>query len=451
MFNLLTHHFPFNIESAQEELTMATSADFPPFEFLAPDENGVNQIVGFDIDLANAIAEELDFELTIENRSFPTLIDSLANDEFDFVIAALNATPERREKVDFSDPYYQETIALLSNNNNPIDEIEDLANGILGVQTNSSGVNVAQELQQTVEGLEFTSFDEQSELVSAVESNEIDAAITVDVVAEFLVEDNPTLGFITIPDLGGFDARIAFPPGSPKIQSFNTTLADLQEEGIIERLEEKWFVGNPSQPGEVEPLLGTEQDDILKLITTNQLVLGDEGNDIIDTFISKGNNQLEGGEGDDQLIASRGDFLLGGEGDDLLNAATGNGNNDLFGGEGNDVLIGGQFDHLVGGEGDDDLLVVEKSSDNLLTGGEGKDSFWISYANFPEGATRITDFQVGEDILGFSGLELGFEDIALSQSRDGKDAVINVFDQSIAILSSVDFNHLTANDFVFEA
>ena len=78
-----------------------TETDYPPFNFAGPD--GSPQ--GFNIDLARAMCEELKIACTIQMRRFETLIAALKDNRGDAVIASIAATPEMRQKVDFSDPY----------------------------------------------------------------------------------------------------------------------------------------------------------------------------------------------------------------------------------------------------------------------------------------------------------------------------------------------------------
>jgi polar amino acid transport system substrate-binding protein len=77
--------------------------DYPPFNYAGPDGNPA----GFNIDLARMICEELKIACTIQMRRFDTLIDSLSDNRGDAVIASLAVTPEARQKLDFTDPYYR--------------------------------------------------------------------------------------------------------------------------------------------------------------------------------------------------------------------------------------------------------------------------------------------------------------------------------------------------------
>lgn len=80
-----------------------TETDYPPFNFTGPDGNPA----GFNVDLARMICEEIKVSCTIQMRRFETLVDSLAANRGDAVIASLSETPQLRSRVDFSDPYYR--------------------------------------------------------------------------------------------------------------------------------------------------------------------------------------------------------------------------------------------------------------------------------------------------------------------------------------------------------
>ena len=80
-----------------------TESDYPPFNYTGPDGN----LAGFNVDLARLICEEIKVTCTIQMRRFETLLDSVASNRGDAVIASLAVTPQLRAKVDFTDPYYR--------------------------------------------------------------------------------------------------------------------------------------------------------------------------------------------------------------------------------------------------------------------------------------------------------------------------------------------------------
>ena len=88
-------------------LVMGTSADYPPNEFHT-EVDGKDTIVGFDVAIAQHIADDLGVELKVVDMSFDNLCINLAKGDFDIVIAGMASTEERLKSVDFSDPYFKQ-------------------------------------------------------------------------------------------------------------------------------------------------------------------------------------------------------------------------------------------------------------------------------------------------------------------------------------------------------
>jgi polar amino acid transport system substrate-binding protein len=84
-------------------LRFVTEVDYPPFNFAGPDGNPV----GFNVDLARAICEEMHISCTVQMRRFDTLLDSLADNRGDAAIASIAVNDDTRKRADFSDPYYR--------------------------------------------------------------------------------------------------------------------------------------------------------------------------------------------------------------------------------------------------------------------------------------------------------------------------------------------------------
>lgn len=118
---------------AAGKLIVGTSADYPPYESI--DANG--NFVGFDMDLIRAIGEQLGVEVEIRDMPFDSLIASLQEGKIDAVIAAMQATAEREEKVDFTIPYRMTKDAFIGAGNTTITmtKPEDAAGLAIGAQT----------------------------------------------------------------------------------------------------------------------------------------------------------------------------------------------------------------------------------------------------------------------------------------------------------------------------
>ena len=113
-----------------------TETDYPPFNFTGPDGNPA----GFNVDLARLICEEIKVTCTIQMRRFETLLDAIASNRGDAIIASLAVTPEMRARVDFTDPYYRAPARFVSRRDAVMPEIrpEYLEGKKVGVIAGSS-------------------------------------------------------------------------------------------------------------------------------------------------------------------------------------------------------------------------------------------------------------------------------------------------------------------------
>ncbi|WP_413692358.1 transporter substrate-binding domain-containing protein [Psychromonas sp. KJ10-2] len=117
------------------QVRFATDANYYPFEFLTEDK----KIAGFDIDIAMAICDEMNMSCSFEHHRFDGLLLTLPFGRYDAVIAALDITSERLEKVDFSDSYYKVPPVFVSKN--PLQTAFSLSGKLIGVQANTSNQN----------------------------------------------------------------------------------------------------------------------------------------------------------------------------------------------------------------------------------------------------------------------------------------------------------------------
>ena len=149
-------------------------------------------------------------------------------------------------------------------------------------------------------------------------------------------------------------------------------------------------------------------------------------------------------ETDNLEVTDSNGLVFAGDGDDLIDAITG-ASHRIYAGSGNDIIVLGESNRVFG-DGGDDRIFVTTGGDNLITGGEGADQFWIASAAIPESANNITDFN-SEDVIGVAGLGISYEDLSLTQQED--NTLISTGDRELAVLTGVDFNSLSADNFAF--
>ena len=186
-----------NTDSSTEQtggkLVLGTSADYAPFEFMYADDSGTMQYAGIDISAAQYIADEMGKELQVENMNFDYLLTSLAKGDYDIVMAAMEATPDRLNSADFSDPYYTDIPPMILVKADAADQyatLADFAGKSVGAQaaTTKEGIVTDQ-----MEGANLVSLTLVTDLVNELVYDKIDAVVLDGAVAQEYVDANPDL------------------------------------------------------------------------------------------------------------------------------------------------------------------------------------------------------------------------------------------------------------------
>ncbi len=221
-------------------LTMATSADYPPYEFVET-AGGAEEIVGFDVDIARHVATELGYDLEITNIDFNGLIPALQAGRADFVMAGMTPTEERLQNVDFSELYYTAKQTIVSPAGSGITSPADLEGKTVGVQLGSIQEGLANDLVAEIPGMQLSPLNRINEIVQELKSGRIDAAIIEDTVAAGFLANNPDLEAVEIPEDGPVGSAVAFPKDSELTSEFDRVLAEMESSGLMEELIVKWF------------------------------------------------------------------------------------------------------------------------------------------------------------------------------------------------------------------
>lgn len=223
------------------KIVVGTNAEYPPFE--SANEDG--EIVGFDIDLMNALAEDAGLEVEYVNTRWDGIFVALSEGEFDVVISAATITEEREELVDFSDPYFNagQTIAVRADLAEEVSGPEDLAGYRIGVQLGTTG----DEYASALEGAEVVRFDEITLAFQALKEGEVDAIINDGPTSADIIANNPDIEAVIVGEpLTDEFYGIAVNPEKPEIlDAINTSLANVIASGQYAEIYEEWFGTEP--------------------------------------------------------------------------------------------------------------------------------------------------------------------------------------------------------------
>lgn len=218
----------------KKKLIMGTSADYPPYEDY---DTTSGEIVGFDIDLANYIAKELNFEVEVKDIDFNGLIPALQSERVDFIMSGMTPNPEREKNADFTDIYFEAVHTIVSKKGSNFKTLEDLKGKKVGVQLGS----IQEGKLKEAEGIDVVSLNKIPEIIQELKSNRIDAAVIEDTVAKGYTAANADLQFSVIENNGNTGSAVAFPKGSPYVDDFNKVIKEMKENGEMEKLIKKWF------------------------------------------------------------------------------------------------------------------------------------------------------------------------------------------------------------------
>lgn len=225
---------------AEGTLTVCSDIPYAPFEFEDPD--APTGYSGFDIELMEAIAAQLDVDIAVVATGFEGLTSgaSMAAGQCDIAASAMTITEERAENVDFSDAYYEAKQSLLVPVDAGIDSIDDLVAGLsVGVQSGTTGEMYAEE---NVPGAELIAFESSGDLFVALEAGRIDAILQdLPVNAEQARADDA----ITVVEEFDTDENYGFAMEKDRADGLvgviNAALAQVRADSTYDTLYDKYF------------------------------------------------------------------------------------------------------------------------------------------------------------------------------------------------------------------
>ncbi|MGH2681704.1 MAG: basic amino acid ABC transporter substrate-binding protein [Actinomycetota bacterium] len=230
-------------------LQVGSCLDYKPFEFV---EGGDEK--GFDVDLAEAIAQELGLQVEWVRADFDTIFTAVAADRFDMVAAASTITEEREQVVDFSDPYYsaRQSLAVNTEETPDVATTDDIGDGhTIGAQKGTTGRDWAKENLEP-QGATIRTYTSVTDAFRDLEAGRITGIVNDEPSSQEIVKDLTGVEVVEAIDTGehyGF----AFSPGNAELRdAANEALATLIEDGTYAQIFGQYFPG-VEVPPEFQP------------------------------------------------------------------------------------------------------------------------------------------------------------------------------------------------------
>ena len=227
-----------------KKIVIGTEGAYPPFNNLESD----GSLTGFDIDIAKALCADMKVECTFVTQDWDGIIPALIAGKFDAIIASMSITDERKEKVDFTNKYYNTGPAIAVPKDSTITEATDeaLAGKALGAQSATTHSNYA---EAKFPSADLKLYPTPDEYKLDIASGRVDAVIDdVIVLSDWLKTDDgkaccKLLATLTPdPVINGEGAGIAVRKGETELKDmFNKAIADIRASGEYKKINDKYF------------------------------------------------------------------------------------------------------------------------------------------------------------------------------------------------------------------
>lgn len=222
--------------SSTETLRIATESSYKPLSYTDADGN----LIGFEIDLMNALCEEMKTECDISSQEWDGLIPGLQAKKFDAIIAGMSITPERLEKVNFSDPYLNNGLILVAKKDENVSVDDDFSGVSVGAQR---ATIAADYIAETHPDAQVKLYDTQENAYLDLTSGRIKALFSDKVTAANWLMSKEGQAFEQKgEEFKSDDAMgIAVRKDDAVVDKFNTALSALKESGKYDELAEPYF------------------------------------------------------------------------------------------------------------------------------------------------------------------------------------------------------------------
>ena len=219
--------------------TIGTNAEFPPFEMPAEadDPESVDGYTGIDMQMFKLIADDNGATVKVNNMEFDSLLVALTGGQIDAVVAGMTVTEERKEAVDFSDPYFVAKQVMIVKEDSDIAKASDMEGKKITVIQGYTGETAVQEM-----GYEYEAFKKGTEAVLELVNGKCDVVVIDSATANQYIKNNEGLKIVEDDEaFASEEYAIAVQKGNTELlEKINASIAKLKEAGTIDELSAKF-------------------------------------------------------------------------------------------------------------------------------------------------------------------------------------------------------------------
>ncbi|AGB42111.1 periplasmic component of amino acid ABC-type transporter/signal transduction system [Halobacteroides halobius DSM 5150] len=217
------------------KLVVGMDAAYRPFEY----HNQNDKIVGFDVDMLQAVADQLGVKLVIKDTAWDGIIPGLKAKKYDVIASAMTITEQREKAVDFSNPYFNagQVVAVLDSNNT-IKSVDDLTGKVVGVQLGTTGdLKVSK-----MEGIKkIKRYGKIPQAFIELQNGRLDAVVNDLPVTAAYIMKKPNVKIVGEP-FTSEQYGIAIREADDKLtKKVNAAIKKIKENGTYDKIYNKWF------------------------------------------------------------------------------------------------------------------------------------------------------------------------------------------------------------------
>lgn len=227
------------------KVVVVTENAYPPLQFVDPKDG---KAIGWEYDAVNELAKRLNFTVEYANTSWDAMIQAVSDKQYDMGMTGITIKDDRKEKVDFSEPYMRsEQFMLVRGDEARFTDAKtfgEFKDGLVGAQAGTTPFYTA--VYSVLDGNEqnprIKLFETFGATVQALKAGDVDTVLTDGTAGKGYVDaSNGGLKLIGGP-LGTEDFGFIFPKGSDLAAPINAGIAALKADGTLDALNKKWFL-----------------------------------------------------------------------------------------------------------------------------------------------------------------------------------------------------------------
>jgi polar amino acid transport system substrate-binding protein len=224
---------------AVKALVVGTDPTYAPFEF----QNEKGEIVGFDIEVLSAAAKASGIEVKFVSTPWEGAFNALAQGDRDVLVSAVTITDERKQTLDFSDPYFEAHQLIAVPEKSKVTKLDDLKRGKIGVQTSTTGEEVVVKLLGKTSA-NIKRFESTPLALAELAAGGVDAVVADNGVVIHYLSNNPTAKFKAVNDPSfapEFYGIVVKKGNTELLKKINTGLAAIKADGSYQKIFDQYF------------------------------------------------------------------------------------------------------------------------------------------------------------------------------------------------------------------